>query len=112
VEEFLYLLKVAKDIEKDLAKRLLLSKPPTHVRVATLAPLSNYGFVGAVEGGILGVSGEGIVVGVDGREDIPRLSCHGRTVSYIADWHLSPRRPNVCARSGSIRRSGGNGAPK
>jgi hypothetical protein len=80
-----YLLKVAKDAEKDSKKMLTLSSPPTHLRLATIAPLSNYGYPAGVEGCILKVGDAGIVIGADGREDIPRDFVPWSNVAYVSD---------------------------
>ncbi len=80
-----YLLKVAKSAEKDITKSLMLSAPPTHVRVASLAPLSNYGYPEGTEGGLLRVNDAGIVIGADGREDVPRDFVPWQNISYISD---------------------------
>jgi hypothetical protein len=80
-----YLLKTAKAVEKDLAKWLSLSAAPTHVRLATLAPLSNYGYPAGTEGALLKINDHGLVVGADGREDVPRDFIPWQNVSYISD---------------------------
>jgi len=83
VEE--YLLKVNKGAEKDLGKWLMLSKAPSYVRLATLAPLSNYGYPAGVEGEVLRIGDNGIVVGSGDREDVPRDFIPWQNVSYISD---------------------------
>lgn len=83
VEE--YLLKVAKDSEKEVAKWLLLSSPPTHVRLATLAPLSNYGYPAGIEGALLKITERGLVVGAEEREDVPRDFIPWQNISYVSD---------------------------
>ncbi len=80
-----YLLKVAKTCEKDVAKWLLLGVPPTHLRLATLAPLSNYGYPPNTEGAVLRVNDHGLVIGADGREDVPRDFVPWSNVSYVSD---------------------------
>lgn len=80
-----YLLKVAKGAEKDAAKLLLLTTPPTHVRLASLAPLSNYGYPPGAEGAVLKLGDNGVVIGADGREDVPRDFVPWSNVSYISD---------------------------
>lgn len=80
-----YLLKVAKSAEKDAGKYLMLGAPPTYVRVASLAPLSNYGYPAGTEGGLLRINDQGIVIGADGREDVPRDFVPWQNISYISD---------------------------
>jgi hypothetical protein len=83
-----YLLKVAKAAEKDTAKWLTLSNSPSHVRLSTLAPLSNYGYPPDAEGALLKLSDMGLVVGAEGREDVPRDFVPWQNVSYISDGTL------------------------
>ena len=83
VEE--YLLKVGKHVEKDAAKWLSLSKSPSHLRLATLAPLSNYGYPAGTEGTVLKINDHGLVVGAEEREDVPRDFVPWQNVSYISD---------------------------
>ena len=80
-----YLLKVAKSAEKDAAKFLMLTAAPSHLRLSTLAPLSNYGYPAGAEGAVLRLNDSGIVVGADGREDVPRDFVPWQNVSYISD---------------------------
>ena len=80
-----YLLRTAKAVEKDLAKWLSLSAAPSHVRLATLAPLSNYGYPADAEGALLTIGDLGLVIGADGREDVPRDFVPWQNISYISD---------------------------
>jgi hypothetical protein len=83
VEE--YLLKVGKSVEKDAAKWLALTNAPTHVRLATMAPLSNWGYPPGTEGCLLKLGEHGIVIGAESREDVPRDFVPWQNVSYISD---------------------------
>jgi len=85
VEELVYLLKVAANAEQEVARRLDLSQSPTHVRVSTLAQLSNYGYPAGAEGGLLRIDNEGIVVGIDGQPEVPRAFVPWSNIAYIAD---------------------------
>ncbi len=80
-----YLLKTGKTAEKDVAQWLNVSKAPSHVRLATLAPLSNYGYPSGTDGAVLRINQSGINIGVDGREDVPRDFVPWQNVSYISD---------------------------
>lgn len=80
-----YLLKVAKSVEKDAAKWLAVSKAPTHLRLATMAPLSNYGYPAGTEGAVLKLGEHGLVIGAEDREDVPRDFVPWQNVSYISD---------------------------
>lgn len=85
MEELVYLLKVANGAQQEVARRLVLDTSPAYVRVATLVALSNYGYPADAEGGLLGISEEGIVVGVDGRPEVPRAFVPWQNVAYLAD---------------------------
>lgn len=80
-----YLLKVAKSAAKDTKKLLDLSEVPAHVRISTLAPLSNWGYPPGTEGAVLRVDDRGLVIGADGREDVPRDFVPWQNVSYVSD---------------------------
>jgi hypothetical protein len=80
-----YLLKVGKGSEKDVAKWLAMNSSPTHIRLSTLAPLSNYGYPPGAEGALLKINDHGIIVGADGRDDVPRDFIPWQNVSYISD---------------------------
>ncbi len=90
MQELVYLLKVkrATEVEQAVARRLMAQKAPSHVRLATLAPLSNYGFPSGAEGGLLGISNEGLVVGADGDGGAPTLFVPWQNVSYLGDGTL------------------------
>lgn len=83
-----YLLKVGKKAGKDIAKYLDLNDPPSHLRLATLAPLSNYGYPEGTEGAILRLNDHGLIIGADGREDVPRDFVPWQNVSYMSDGSM------------------------
>lgn len=83
--ENVYLLKVSSGVAGDVKSRLDAKKDLSHVRVATLAPLSNYGYPPGAEGSLLKVSGDGLVFGVEGNDDVPRAFVPWQNVSYVAD---------------------------
>jgi hypothetical protein len=92
-----YLLKVAKSAEKDVAKLLSLTTAPSHIRLATLAPLSNYGYPEGSEGALLKAGDQGIVIGADGREDVPRDFVPWQNVSYVSDGSLLAKEQGAAA---------------
>ena len=83
-----YLLKVGGAVEKEVASWLRLKAAPTHVRLSTLGKLSNYGYPPGTEGCLLWLNENGLVVGADGREDVPRDFIPWQNVSYISDGTL------------------------
>ena len=80
-----YLLRVAKAAEKDIAKWLDQSQAPTHVRVATLSPLSTYGYPPGSEGYVLRINEHGLVTGVEGNAGVPHDFVPWQNISYISD---------------------------
>lgn len=85
MQENLYLLKISKSAEKDAQRRLLLSNTPSYLRLATLAPLSNYGYPAGSEGTVLSITADGIVFGVEDDPEVPRSFVPWQNISYIAD---------------------------
>lgn len=87
MEELVYLFKVANDaqVQDAVAKRLDLAEAPSHVRIATLAKLSNYGYPADAEGELLFVDSDGIVFGVDENPDVPRAFVPWSNIAYMAD---------------------------
>ena len=80
-----YLIKVGKAAKKDFARWLDLPESPEHVRIATLAPLSAYGYPEGSEGALLGINEHGLITGAEGRSDIPRDFVPWSNVSYVSD---------------------------
>ena len=80
-----YLLRVAKAAEKDIAKWLDLSSAPDYVRVATLSPLSTYGYPPGSEGYILRINDHGLVTGVENNAEVPDDFVPWPNISYISD---------------------------
>ncbi len=80
-----YLIRVGKGLVKDAQKLLALSGTPSHVRIGTLAPLSTYGYLPGVDTHLLKVDERGIVMGADGREDVPHEFVPWQNVSYVCD---------------------------
>lgn len=83
--ENLYLLKLGKSAAEAMTKRLDLDVAPSHVRLSTFAPLSNYGFPQGAEGAMIGLKTEGVVVGSENKPEAPRLFVPWQNVSYIGD---------------------------
>jgi hypothetical protein len=87
MEELIYLLKIVDNeaVKKAVASRLLLATAPSHVRVATMAPLSNYGYPSDAQGALLHISNEGIIIGVEERPEVPRAFVPWQNIAYLAD---------------------------
>ena len=83
--ENVYLLKVTPNAASDVDKRLGASKALSHVRVATMAPLSNYGYPPGIEGSLLGVSADGLLIGAESDDKVPHAFIPWQNVSYMAD---------------------------
>jgi hypothetical protein len=81
-----YMLKVAKSAEKDIARYLDLSAAPSHIRLSTLAPLSNWGYPPGSEGAVLKVLENGIVTGQDGgKDEAPHDFVPWQNIAYLSD---------------------------
>jgi len=87
MEELVYLLKVPanQDVQGAVTQRLMLKQAPQYIRIATIAPISNYGYPAGTEGALLGILDGGVVVGVEGKEDVPRAFIPWQNVAYLAD---------------------------
>ena len=81
-----YLLKVNEAVSGEVVKWLQLKAAPTHVRVSTLAPLSNYGYPSGADAALLGITIHGIVTGQAGGEDkAPHDFVPWQNIAYISD---------------------------
>ena len=90
MQEFVYLLKVA-DVEQVLdqvARFLGLTEVPQYVRVATLAPLSTFGYHEGSEGAVLAWTEGGLCMGVPDDLSVPRAFIPWQNISYVADGDL------------------------
>ncbi len=85
MDELYYLLRVGPDAKDAVAKRLQMKKAPSHVRLSTLAPLSNYGFPPGSEGALAGVGSDGVVVGAAEGAEAPAMFIPWQNVAYLAD---------------------------
>lgn len=87
MKEIVYLLKVPEDeaLQHELSDLLGCSYIPAYVRLSTLAPLSNYGYPPGSEGGLLSVTGNGVIVGVAENPDVPRSFVPWSNVAYLAE---------------------------
>jgi hypothetical protein len=83
-----YLLKVGALMANEVASWLMVSEAPEYVRLATMAPLSAYGYPAGTEGAILRIDERGLIVGVEDREDVPRDFIPWQNVSYMTDGTL------------------------
>ncbi len=87
-----YLLKVSKTAEKDVMRYLDLTAPPSHIRLSTLAPLSNWGYPPESSGAILKVFAEGVVTGQDGGNEAPHDFIPWSNVAYLSDGTKMARK--------------------
>jgi len=85
VAENLYLLECGKGVGSDVAKRLQMEGEPTHIRLATIEPVSNYGFPAGADGWALGVSADGVIVGSQEYAEVPHMLVPWQNVIYVAD---------------------------
>lgn len=88
--ENVYLLKLGEDpnLIKAVLQRLCLKDAPYYVRVATLAPISNFGYPESAEGALLAWTSEGITFGVPTDAHIPRSFIPWQNVAYVADGDM------------------------
>src|SRR5690349_9809705 len=80
-----YLLKVSKGAEADVKSWLQVDAIPSHVRLATLAPLSNAGYPGTADGGVLQRGRQGVVTGEAGGDVAPHGVVAWQNVAYMSD---------------------------
>jgi hypothetical protein len=80
-----YLLKVNETAARDVAEWLMLAKAPSHVRLATLAPLSNYGYPSGADAAVLKISVHGVVTGQAGGDQAPHDFVPWANVAYLSD---------------------------
>lgn len=88
--ENVYLLKLADDAKlvQTVLQRLCLKDAPYYLRVATLAPISNFGYPETAEGSVLAWSDVGLTFGVPDDPNIPRSFIPAQNIAYIADGDL------------------------
>lgn len=80
-----YLLKVSKAVESDIKSWLAIENVPSHVRLATLAPLSNYGYPDNADAQVLKVTQYGVVTGQAGGDVAPHDFVPWQNVAYMSD---------------------------
>jgi hypothetical protein len=80
-----YLLKVSKAAESDVKAWLAVEAVPSHVRLATLAPLSNYGYPDNADAAVLKVTQHGVVTGQAGGDVAPHDFVPWQNVAYMSD---------------------------
>lgn len=86
MNELVYLLKVAESdvLFEKLAQHLLLDEIPHYVRVATIAPLTNYGYGTGSEGSLLAWLDQGLVYGDIDNPDVPTTFVPWQNIAYIS----------------------------
>lgn len=81
-----YMLKVSKGAEKDVARYLALDTAPSHIRLSTLAPLSNWGYPPESQAAVLKILEHGIVMGQDGgKDEAPHDFVPWQNIAYLSD---------------------------
>ncbi len=80
-----YLLKVGKAAASESAKLLELPNAPTHVRLALMAPVSNWGYPPNTVGHLLKISTQGLVMGLEDNHDAPHDFIPWQNVAYVSD---------------------------
>ena len=81
-----YMLKVAKSAEKEVARCLALDSAPSHIRLSTLAPLSNWGYPPDAQAALLKILEHGIVMGQDGgKDEAPHDFVPWQNIAYLSD---------------------------
>ena len=80
-----YLLKVGEAAKAEIQKYLDMKAAPSYVRVATLAPLSNWGFPANSEGAVIKVLERGLVTGQAGGDDAPHDFVPWANIAYLSD---------------------------
>lgn len=86
--ENIYLLKVSKACQDEVAHRLALEKAPAQVRLVTADPLSNYGYPKGAEPSLLAILDAGVAVGSENKPEAPHLFVPWHNVLYLADGSL------------------------
>ena len=81
-----YMLKVSKSAEKDVARYLALDSAPSHIRLSTLAPLSNWGYPPESQAAVLKILEHGLVMGQDGgKDEAPHDFVPWQNIAYLSD---------------------------
>ena len=90
MQEFVYLLRLAdcEELLAQVARFLVVSEVPNYLRVATLAPLSTFGYHESSEGAILAWSEAGLCMGVPEDLSVPRAFIPWQNIAYVADGDL------------------------
>lgn len=86
MNELVYLLKVAESeaLFEQLGHHLLLDEIPHYVRVASIAPLSNYGYGPESEGTLLAWLEQGIIYGDAENPEVPSTFVPWQNIAYIS----------------------------
>ena len=92
--ENLYLLEIAKDSRKAVAKKLDMQGEPSHLRLSTVHPVSPWGFPSGADGWALAVTDDGVIVGSDEYKEVPHMLVPWSNIVYVADGtSLSEAQP-------------------
>ncbi len=87
MNELIYLMRVAESeaLFERLAEVLLVEEIPHFIRLATIAPLSNFGYKPDTEGTILALNEFGIVFGDPADTSVPKAFVPWQNVAYLAE---------------------------
>ena len=90
MQEMVYLLRVPQQpaLLALIVRALSLAENPQWLRVATLAPLSNFGYLENHEGHIISWTAEGIGMGVPDDLSVPRSFIPWQNIAYVAEGDL------------------------
>jgi hypothetical protein len=88
--DLVYLLRVPDlhEVHVEVSSRLHLAEAPDYIRLATLAPLSNWGYPEGAEGAVLSIDDRGVVVGMAEDPSVPRAFVPWQNIAYVADGTL------------------------
>lgn len=102
MNELVYLMRVAEEesVFEKIAAHLHVTEIPHWVRVATLAPLSTYGFGPGTEGALLGWNDAGITFGLPDDPSVPRSFVPWQNIAYIAEGDAVIEEMSQQAESG------------
>ncbi len=80
-----YLIQVGQSAKAEVLPLLHLVDPPTHVRLAVMAPLSNWGYPPNTVPQLLKISPLGLVIGLEANPQAPHDFVPWQNVAYVSD---------------------------
>ena len=87
MNELVYLLKVDENekLFEQLQLHLMVEEIPHYVRLATLAPISNYGYAADNEGTLLAWLDKGVIYGDPEDRGVPRTFVPWQNIAYLSE---------------------------